>query len=462
GELTIEQAKDETTEEKIAQFLEGIKEQLGEMARHYSRFDADRDWSQQNCNPIAKYMIDGSLNLDLLEEVDSGYFLIFSSDPAGQKYLDNGKIKIEDFGCGYGDCTDTIEELLSALNNNTVQTYIDNEKLTPHRSGHTEGWNFIRFYYALSSPGLQKYLQNGQVTLERIIQVVNFLKYHHYTFLRLIDNSSIQRWIDSNQLTVEQFIDLCVKKHEFNEEMFEYLPDHLDVRYCKGVTKYLENGKLTVKSFINEPDLYTLTQVLDMKGIQEQLDNDTLTIKQFAHLPDAIEFAEALDNPNVRELLSEMIVTINQLTNVVNISDFVKVISADVMRHLRGDERCFFIQSLMNLPDISAFKNVISHRHVSHAVMYHEVSCLELIKMPSITELSHALRNKNVYKFLVNRELTIKQLIKFPNISEFVNAVNHQQIRAKLKQGKLTLEQLIDSPNITELVNGLLAESSEH
>jgi hypothetical protein len=403
-------------------------------------------------------MIDGSLNLDLLKKVDSGYFLILSSDPAVQKYLDNGKIKIEDFDYRYRDYTDRIEELLSALNNSTVQTYIDNGKLTPHKSGHTESWNFIRFYDALSSHGLQKYLQNGQVTLERIIQVVNFLKYHHYIFLLLIENSSIQRCIDSNQLTVEQFIDLCVKKHEFNDGMFENLPGHLE--HCKGITKYLENGKLTVKSFINDPEIHILGEILDMQGIQEHIDNNTLTIKQFAYLPGVRDFAKALDNLEIKELLRKNIITMNELTDVVNIRDFVKVVE-EVKRNksLESDNLCLLAQSFIKMPDISAFKNVISHRYVKLAITFSELSYLELIKIPNVTELFHALRNKKVNKFLFNMQLTIQQLINLPNISAFVNALNHPQVREKLKQGTLTIGELIHSPIINELRDDLLAES---
>jgi len=466
GELTIEQAKQETTDaEKRATILGDLIEVRNEYLRNNPDEYTNVEWSTWGLDPFVKYMVDGTLTKEdfnrFLDWENLTHILFFLNDKAIQKYLDNQILDVDElYNLAAQNHYDVLDRALPAFNNSTVQKYLDNGKLTLQRPSWDDGDGKLMIIYfneGLASPGILKYLQNSQLTLELLIDFIKLTEGDFPRVCQILECPSAQVSLDRDKLTMEQLLNLLVKIRDFDSDFILKLPRALEK---KGVQKYLESGELTMRSLITAINIHAFAEALDDKWIQTYLDNKELTIKLLAHLPNIAEFTQALQNYNVRDFLAKRWITIEQLTKVPNITAFVKVLDiVDYSWRYQGDIREQSTQKLINLPDIGAFRDVIAHPTVEAFYKSGQISHLQLMNLPNLVELARALYNKNVHKLLIDGRLPILQLIKLPNISAFVDALSHQQVRAKLKRNELTIEQLVDSPNITELVNSILASS---
>ncbi|MCD6026016.1 MAG: hypothetical protein K0R08_535 [Solimicrobium sp.] len=476
GELTIEQAKQQTTDpEKRAKILQDTVERLNQHIQENLGAYTGVNWSAYSIEPLIKYCLDGTLGDDslrmldleggddsLLENLALHRILYFLNNPAVQKYLDNGIMSIGELCLDeyYKEDAKPLFSLMLALNNSIVQTLLDNGKLAL-KCKEDEYSDcpliIVEFNEALTWPGIQKYLQNGQLTVEQLIDLAKLFGWRTSYFCSIFENTGVQKVLDNGKASIEQLLHFMTQGNRHNHDFLVELDEALEK---SGVQKYLDNGELTVKLLFTTINVRYLAQALDRNGIQKYLDNKTLTIKQFAHLSDIADFAKALDHPRVQEWLKNDIVTINQLIDLLNITEFIDVLDKSHEYKLRGADQYVYAERLIKLPNISTFKHVISHEHVQFALEWNEINSLQLINLPNIIELSHALRNRNIYKLLVIENLTIPQLINLPNISAFVDAVNHSQIRVMLKRNEVTAAQLINTPDISQLVKSLLVDQT--
>lgn len=449
---TIEEAKKLTTdEEKRARILAAIKEIITPHMQESAYLYTNVNLEQWNYDPLVKYMIDGSLTTTDLEDfiVELKDLFTFLNDKRVQKYLDNGVLRIKEF------VKHNMAGLIAALNNDTVQTCLDGGKLKLKRKTYEDELDVVLLNDALSSPAVQHFLSNGQLTLDALIGVIARFADGTYSFCKALENTNVQKYLVTGQLTIEQLCNLCGQMNTYSPS--DFFVDLMEILGSQQIQSYLANGELTIKSLVAVPNMIKFAEALGMPEIRARLLYKELTIKQLTHIPKITEFCRALNDPTVREFLHSKVITIEQLINLWDISEFVNALVELRKLGLTDYDQTLCIPGLIKLTDISAFNAAIQHKHVKYWFINANPRS-EFFNLPNLVEFSRAIYDKNVYKLLDNNKLFIQQLIKLPTISAFVDALNHQQVRTKLKQGELTVEQLISQPNITHFVNRLLNE----
>ena len=450
---TIEEARKLTTdEEKRARILAAIKEIITQHMQENAHLYTNVNLEQWNYDPLFKYMIDGSLTKRDLKNFifELKDLFTFLNDKGVQKYLDNGVLRIKEFS------EPNMAGLIAALNNDTVQTCLDGGKLKLKRKTYEDEPDVVLLNDALSSPAVQYFLSNGQLTLDGLISVIARFGDDTYKFCAALENTNVQKYLGNGQLTIEQLCNLCGQMNAYSP--YNFFADLIEILGSTHIQSYLGNGQLTIKNLVAVPNMTQFAKALEVPHIRKYLLCEALTIKQLTYMPipKITELSLALSNQTVIESLRFNVITIEQLINLGDISEFVSaLVELKKFTSFTDSEQKLCVTNLIKLKDISAFNAAIQHKHVNYWFKNTD-NTSEFINLSNLGEFSRAIYDKNVCKLLDNNKLSIQQLIDLPVISVFVDALNHQQVRTKLKQGELTVEELINQPNITQFVNRLL------
>ncbi|MCD6027262.1 MAG: hypothetical protein K0R08_1781 [Solimicrobium sp.] len=372
---------------------------------------------------IQQYLDNGKLAIQQLIEImnakKSEYFIEALCQKEIEQSLDTGILNMNQLIIYSRNAE--IRGLTIALGYQEVKEVLYNGKLTIDRLVKIGARNFA---IALRNEHIQKYLTEKKLPIEWLINFSDSEALAESAMEKMI-----QKFLDNGKLTLGQIIKLL---EDFNAGQLKFLED--PNWWFKGsiiallewildqAQKYLDNDKLTTDQILSTPNPFDFANSLhDGEQLQLYLDDNTLAIEQLLPLRGIRIFSCVLDYEEIKNSLDKGELRLDWLIkqwnhNATNTLAFANVLKNKKVRDYL--EQRFSWEELVNLPQIAPLYTILSDKRI-HRCLGSSYTLDELIVHPHIDAVAYVLALPNtVFQQHLDQNL-IKTLIELDEIRSF-------------------------------------------